>query len=190
MVPRGATAGIVLLAVGLSTSACTPQTNPSVAPTSSSATIGSATSGDAAAATDREKALDRIAKAIAADSEAALDNNPGVYDLIGARRVEDWGVEFVYRFSERVDAEIQAATRSSNTTLLDTYMESVFVPIATRLEVPETTLLYSYFQPDGSHIVTISCADVPESGWRSYASTCSESYAIAEAYATGELLAP
>lgn len=105
-------------------------------------------------------------------------------------------MEFVYRYRDRVDAEIQAAVIASNTGPLESYMDSGFFPIATRLGVPDTKLLYGYFQPDGDHIVTIACGYIPEDDWRQYSSeyklggNCSEISVLAEAYDAEELIAP
>lgn len=194
--PRVLSATLVLLLSGLGAAGCSPAGD-SPATSESSVTIASAVPGDKGPATDTEKALERIAQAISSDSEAVSKALPGMYGLIGARRIQDWAVEFVYRYQDPVDSEIQAAVIASNTAPLESYMTTAFFPIATRLNVPDAYLFYSYFQPNGDHIITISCYYVPEGDWllgfggkAKAGGDCSESLPVADAYRSGELVAP
>ena len=82
--------GLALILASLAITSCTP-TSPS------SQVIGPAMANDSPA-TEKKKTLDELAAEIGSDPEAAKSSLPGVYDLVGARRISDEGVEIVYRF--------------------------------------------------------------------------------------------
>lgn len=189
-----ATGGLLLLG-GLSLAACSaPDTDSE--PASSSGTLQIAAFGDAGPTNDLERTLHRIATEISSQTDPSGKSTSAELDLVGARRMDDWAVEVVYQYGEPVDAEIRAALVASNLAPLEAYMESDFFPIVDRLDVPDTGLIFSYFQPDGEQIISVTCRYIPAEGnWRRLAGVepggwCGESSELADAYARGDLAAP
>jgi len=188
-----ATGGLLLLS-GLSLAACSASDTGSEA-ASKTGTIPIAVRGDTGPSNDVERTLDRIAKEIASNTDTSTS---GGVEVVGARRVGDFGVEVLYRYLKPVDADIRAALILSRLATPEAYTESEFHPIVDGLNVPDTRLYFSYFQPDGEQIISIQCSYVHareaiEGDWRQAQSAggdCSESQTLADGYASGELVAP
>ena len=132
------------------------------------------------------EALDQLAELVGADSDLALEQNSDLFKIIESRRVDETGVEAVYVFRLPVDATATALGIADNSEELDAYVKEIFIPKANELGLPYVDMMYSYFQPDGEHIVTLVCSDFPEDDWRhAAAGKCIRDYGTHERYEIG-----